>query len=81
MKNAQILESKILEFFSHSPTSDQEDGINKLARFVVYDKKKVGLIIKGYAGTGKTTMISALVKAFIVVGCTARFSSGKSKLC
>ena len=63
MKNAQILESKILEFFSHSPTSDQEDGINKLARFVVYDKKKVGLIIKGYAGTGKTTMISALVKA------------------
>ena len=63
MKNPAILECKILEFFKHKPTSDQLSGINKLSRFVLYDKKKVGLVIKGYAGTGKTTMISSLVKA------------------
>ncbi len=63
MHKIQLLESKILQHFNHDPTSDQKDGINKLSRFVVYDKKKVGLIIKGYAGTGKTTLVSSLVKA------------------
>ena len=63
MHKSQLLEDKILLHFNHKPTPDQRDGIDKLARFVLYEKKKVGLIIKGYAGTGKTTLISSLVKA------------------
>ena len=58
-----LFEKCILENFNHQPTLDQQSGINKLARFVFYKKKKAGLIIKGYAGTGKTTIVSALVKA------------------
>ena len=58
-----IFEKCILKNFNHQPTLDQESGINKLARFVFYTKKKAGLVIKGYAGTGKTTLISSLVKA------------------
>ena len=58
-----LFEKCILKNFNHQPTLDQESGINKLARFIFYDKKKAGLVIKGYAGTGKTTMISSLVKA------------------
>ena len=58
-----LFEKCIFKNFNHQPTLDQESGINKLARFVFYDKKKAGLVIKGYAGTGKTTIISSLVKA------------------
>ncbi|MDB4710564.1 AAA family ATPase [Flavobacteriales bacterium] len=58
-----LFEKCILKNFNHQPTLDQESAINKLARFIFYNKKKAGLVIKGYAGTGKTTLISSLVKA------------------
>ena len=63
-----LFEKSILKFFNHQPTVDQQSGINKLSRFVFYDKKKAGLVIKGYAGTGKTTLISSLVGACLSKG-------------
>lgn len=63
-----LFEKSILKFFKHQPTVDQQSGINKLSRFVFYDKKKAGLVIKGYAGTGKTTLISSLVGACLSKG-------------
>ena len=58
-----LFEKCILRYFKHEPTTDQQSGINKLSRFIFYNKKKAGLVIKGYAGTGKTTLISSLVGA------------------
>ena len=58
-----LFEKCILRYFKHEPTTDQKSGINKLSRFIFYNKKKAGLVIKGYAGTGKTTLISSLVGA------------------
>ena len=55
-----LFEKCILHYFSHDPTLDQQSGINKLSRFIFYNKKKAGLVIKGYAGTGKTTVARAL---------------------
>ncbi len=47
--------------FPHSPTNLQQECLQLLSNFLL-DKDKDGLfILKGYAGTGKTTLIGALV--------------------
>lgn len=56
------IESQIIEKLGHEPTSGQRILISKLAEFVVGHKTKEAFIIKGYAGTGKTTVIGALIK-------------------
>jgi len=50
------------QFLGHQPTSGQEQMIAKMADFIFDDYGKSAFILKGFAGTGKTTMISALVK-------------------
>ena len=44
-------------------TNDQEKLLHVLHDFLSYDIGKKTFVLKGYAGTGKTTMVSALVKA------------------
>ncbi|UCH15219.1 MAG: AAA family ATPase [Bacteroidales bacterium] len=56
--------SLIINSHDYSPTKNQEELINVLADFVINKQEKNVIIVKGYAGTGKTTTISALVKAF-----------------
>lgn len=46
------------------PTSGQADLIDKLSDFILSDDPNLIFLLKGFAGTGKTTIISALVKAF-----------------
>jgi exodeoxyribonuclease-5 len=46
----------------HAPTPGQEVLIEKLAGFVLDQQANRIFIVKGFAGTGKTTLISALVK-------------------
>ena len=48
----------------HKPTSGQEIAMQKMADFLYKKDPKQLFILKGYAGTGKTTLISALVKVF-----------------
>jgi exodeoxyribonuclease-5 len=50
------------EFFGMKPTEEQTQLLEKLTEFVF--KKDSGLLflLKGYAGTGKTSMLGALVK-------------------
>jgi exodeoxyribonuclease-5 len=52
----------------HSPTPGQQALIEALASFVTEDQKNRVLVIKGYAGTGKTTLISALVNVLDTLG-------------
>jgi len=49
--------------FPYSPTGGQSELVNMLAEFIgsSYNERQV-FVLKGYAGTGKTTIISALVK-------------------
>jgi exodeoxyribonuclease-5 len=56
--------SLITDFHDYRPTQDQEELINVLADFVINKEKKKIIVVKGYAGTGKTTTISALVRTF-----------------
>lgn len=53
----------IKEFFPFEPTSDQQAAFDSIEEFHIDVFKRNALIIKGYAGTGKTTLIAALVKA------------------
>lgn len=53
--------------FPHVPTGGQERLIEAFSRFLFSDKPKCTLIVKGYAGTGKTTSIGAIVRALMEV--------------
>lgn len=48
----------------HEPTLGQVHAIQQMVDFLYEREPKQLFILKGYAGTGKTTLISALVKAF-----------------
>ncbi|NOQ27700.1 MAG: AAA family ATPase [Bacteroidales bacterium] len=54
----------ILEKLKLTPTADQETLIEGLSEFILDEDSSKIFLIKGYAGTGKTTMISALVNSF-----------------
>lgn len=51
----------ILQAIGFAPTRDQMELIGKLRDFIFFNKKDI-FVLKGYAGTGKTTMMSALIK-------------------
>ena len=55
--------SMLLKEFPHETTPGQQYLIEKLAGFLTepWDTRKSLFILKGYAGTGKTTIVSALV--------------------
>jgi exodeoxyribonuclease-5 len=52
----------ITQNLGHKPTPGQDALIGQLADFIFDTGEKKAFIVKGYAGTGKTTLISALVK-------------------
>lgn len=61
----------IEQAFNHSPTNDQQTLISKFADFVYAKDAFDCFLLQGYAGTGKTTMVSALVKVLPQVGYNA----------
>ena len=48
--------------FPHNPTENQLLAINGIVDFLLSRKKDTLLLLKGYAGTGKTSLVGALVK-------------------
>lgn len=50
----------------HAPTPGQVRAIDALDRLLATPKDRATLILKGYAGTGKTTLVGALVRALAV---------------
>jgi ATP-dependent exoDNAse (exonuclease V) alpha subunit len=53
----------LLQQFSHEPTMGQAALINKISRFCTEKESANVFVLKGYAGTGKTTIISALIRS------------------
>jgi ATP-dependent exoDNAse (exonuclease V) alpha subunit len=52
---------RIHTHFGFTPTSGQEKLFYAFTRFIHSEKERCALMIKGYAGTGKTTCVSAMV--------------------
>lgn len=48
--------------FQHKVTRQQDIALQKLSEFIVNDDKDQLFVLKGYAGTGKTTIIGTVVK-------------------
>ena len=55
----------IVQQFPFEPTSEQTVAMNHLAIFVNDSTPRQVFLMKGYAGTGKTVIISALVRALV----------------
>ncbi|HQI69988.1 MAG TPA: AAA family ATPase [Bacteroidales bacterium] len=51
-----------IKSFPYTPTADQRILIEKLSQFIVSGEQNKLFLVKGYAGTGKTTIVSVLVK-------------------
>ena len=63
LMNAASYHKLLLEKFPHEPTVKQDILLQKLAAFI-FDKTDDQLfLLKGYAGTGKTTIIGTLVNS------------------
>lgn len=58
----QALKITLQSNFPHQLTDDQDKTIDALARFFTTKVENPAMILKGYAGTGKTTMVRAIVK-------------------
>lgn len=56
------LSDQITQNFPYKPTDDQLYALGKLADFLLSPDPDSILLIKGYAGTGKTSLVGALVK-------------------
>ena len=56
------LRDQLLRALGHAPTAGQERAIAGLERLLGTPRDRATLVLKGYAGTGKTTLVGALVK-------------------
>lgn len=54
---------QIKEFFRYEPTLEQENAVIFLSDFLIEHHDNAVFVLKGYAGTGKTSLVGALVKA------------------
>lgn len=62
---------EFLKGFYFQPTQRQDELLRKLADFVINGPRNSLFLIRGYAGTGKTTIISAVVNHLGPVGVKA----------
>ena len=58
----KYLASQIKLNFPFNPTIEQEKTIDRLSEFLLSDDDRKVFLLCGYAGTGKTSLISALVR-------------------
>ncbi|MGX1023827.1 ATP-dependent RecD-like DNA helicase [Flavobacterium sp. CS20] len=61
MKENELYKNLINDF-AYSPTPDQTTALKHLSKFLINENNEQIFLLKGYAGTGKTTIISTVVK-------------------
>ena len=57
--------AKIRDNFGFAPTSEQCEAIDRIGEFLMSRHGMALFLLRGYAGTGKTTLVSALVKTLV----------------
>lgn len=63
ISNSDFIKKILFNGIKHTPTKGQLQLIDKLSSFVFCQDKHPLFVILGYAGTGKTSVVSSLVKA------------------
>lgn len=64
---AQKLQENIEKNFPFTLTNEQEEIVESIANFATSISTGSIFLLKGYAGTGKTTLISSLVKSLSII--------------
>ena len=59
------LSFRIRQCFGHEPTAEQAQAIGVFARFMADCSAQPVMVLRGSAGTGKTTLAAAIVKALL----------------
>ena len=59
---------EILQKFPYTPTQKQSELLDVLTNFIFSDDNRALFLLKGYAGTGKTTIISTVVHNLWKIG-------------
>jgi exodeoxyribonuclease-5 len=59
----KIISRQILQFLPYVPTDEQRAAIDGFIDFLISRESRIALLFKGYAGTGKTSLLGAAVKA------------------
>lgn len=74
------LTQQIKRNFCYQPTEEQEKAIECIADFLFKPENDTLLLLKGYAGTGKTTLIGAVVRTLseMRVGYVLMASTGRA---
>lgn len=77
---APQLAEQIAGFFPFEPTSEQLEALNRLAVYMLSGSDQQLFLLKGYAGTGKTSLISALIRYLDArkVGCELLAPTGRA---
>ncbi|KAF0200361.1 MAG: hypothetical protein FD170_3536 [Bacteroidetes bacterium] len=69
--DARLVAGKIISELGHEPTGGQIEAIDLISSFIAradQPKHLHAFMLKGYAGTGKTTLVSALVRVLPLAG-------------
>ena len=56
------VEQLIFSHFPHTPTDGQREACGAIVRFLYDPDPNAAFVLKGYAGTGKTSLVSALIQ-------------------
>ncbi|MBO7495270.1 MAG: AAA family ATPase [Salinivirgaceae bacterium] len=68
----QSVSQRLTETLGYMPTLDQQELIARITKFITNyfspEHRDDALIVKGYAGTGKTSVLAALVKVLPKIG-------------
>ena len=62
------LYGKLVQSFGFEPTDGQAIVMYHLSAFLLSQKENPTYILRGYAGTGKTTLVKTLVKTLPYIG-------------
>lgn len=57
----EAVRDRILELLGHEPTYGQKEAARMLSNYL-HEREKCLFLLEGYAGTGKTSLVSALVR-------------------
>ncbi len=68
MLSRSELYGQLMHSFGYTPTKGQSTVLSHLAAFLLTQKENPTYILKGYAGTGKTTLVTTLVKTLPLIG-------------
>ena len=61
------LKYRIREAFGHVPTLEQEQAVSTFADFMTDRRDEAVMVLRGSAGTGKTTLAAAMVRALLLL--------------